>query len=165
MDHCLRSGGRIVGDRVRVGAADEGDDAGLDRRARVPALVAEAVASGARRLVLLSAHGVGEAGDDHPLKSAERAVRDSGVGWTILRPDWFSQNFSEAFWRQGILAGALALPTGDGRTPFVDAEDIAEVAAAAVRGLCRRDRRRGPLELTRPAVRRRSAFGSVRRGR
>jgi len=105
---------------------------GLDRRARVPALVAEAVAAGARRLVLLSAHGVGEAGDDHPLKSAEQAVRDSGVGWTILRPDWFSQNFSEAFWRQGILAGTLALPTGDGRTPFVDAEDIAEVAAAAL---------------------------------
>ncbi|GAB3882799.1 hypothetical protein GCM10027612_13880 [Microbispora bryophytorum subsp. camponoti] len=105
---------------------------GLDRRARVPALVAEAVAAGARRLVLLSAHGVGEAGDDHPLKSAEQAVRDSGVGWTILRPDWFAQNFSEAFWRQGILAGALALPTGDGRTPFVDAEDIAEVAAAAL---------------------------------
>ncbi len=105
---------------------------GLDRRARVPALVAEAVAAGARRLVLLSAHGVGEAGDDHPLKSAEQAVRESGVGWTLLRPDWFSQNFSEAFWRQGILAGTLALPTGDGRTPFVDAEDIAEVAAAAL---------------------------------
>ncbi|WP_432868926.1 NAD(P)H-binding protein [Microbispora rosea] len=105
---------------------------GLDRRARVPALVAEAVAAGARRLVLLSAHGVGEAGDDHPLKSAEQAVRDSGVGWTILRPDWFSQNFSEAFWRQGIVSGTLALPTGDGRTPFVDAEDIAEVAAAAL---------------------------------
>ncbi|MEU6407937.1 NAD(P)H-binding protein [Microbispora sp. NPDC046933] len=109
---------------------------GLDRRARVPAFVAEAVAAGVRRLVLLSAYGVGEAGDDHPLKSAERAVRESGVGWTILRPDWFSQNFSEAFWRQGILAGTLALPTGDGRTPFVDAEDIAEVAAAALTEEC-----------------------------
>ncbi|MGW2748391.1 hypothetical protein [Streptomyces sp. NPDC001450] len=32
----------------------------------------------------------------------------------------------------GILAGTLALPTGGGRTPFVDAEDIAEVAAAAL---------------------------------
>ncbi|MEC3974197.1 NmrA family NAD(P)-binding protein [Amycolatopsis sp. H20-H5] len=100
--------------------------------ARVPGFVTEAVAAGVRRLVLLSAHGVDEADDSHPLKLAERAVRGAGVDWTILRPDWFSQNFSEAFWLRGVLDGALTLPTGDGRTPFVDAEDIAEVAAAAL---------------------------------
>ncbi|GAA1288766.1 hypothetical protein GCM10009609_64760 [Pseudonocardia aurantiaca] len=42
----------------------------------------------------------------------------------------FSQNFSESFWLPGVRAGVLALPTGDGRTPFVDAEVIAETAAA-----------------------------------
>lgn len=104
----------------------------IDRQARVPRFVTEAVAAGVRRLVLLSAHGVGEADDDHPLKAAEQAVRGSGVDWTILRPDWFSQNFSEGPWLPGVLGGTLALPTGDGRTPFVDAEDIAEVAAAAL---------------------------------
>ncbi|MFF0524359.1 SDR family oxidoreductase [Actinomadura nitritigenes] len=103
-----------------------------DREARIPAFVTEAVSAGVRRLVLLSAYGVGEAADDHPLKSAERAVRGSGVGWTILRPDWFAQNFSESFWRPWVLSGTLAVPTGDGRTPFVDAEDIAEVAADAL---------------------------------
>ncbi|MFF4616072.1 NAD(P)H-binding protein [Nonomuraea jabiensis] len=103
-----------------------------DHRARIPRFVAEAVASGVRRLVLLSAYGVGEADDSHPLKSAEQAVRGSGVGWTILRPDWFAQNFSESFWLQGVLSGELFLPAGDGGTPFVDAEDIAEVAAAAL---------------------------------
>jgi uncharacterized protein YbjT (DUF2867 family) len=59
-------------------------------------------------------------------------VRDSGVAWTIVRPGWFSQNFSEGPWLPGILDGTLSLPTGDGRTPFVDAEDIADVAAAAL---------------------------------
>lgn len=105
--------------------------AAIDRPMRIPGLVSEAVAAGVRRLVFLSAPGV-ETDDTHPLKAAEQAVRDSGVEWTILRPTWFSQNFSEASFLPGILAGTLALPTGDGRTPFIDAADIAEVAAAAL---------------------------------
>ncbi|MFD5461753.1 NAD(P)H-binding protein [Kitasatospora sp. NPDC127059] len=105
---------------------------GRDPRARIPQLVTEAVAAGVRRLVLLSAHGVDEADDVHPLKAAERAVRESGVDWTVLQPGWFAQNFTESFWLSGVLSGTLAMPTGDGRTPFIDAEDIAEVAAAAL---------------------------------
>jgi uncharacterized protein YbjT (DUF2867 family) len=69
------------------------------------------------------------------LYPAEQAVRAGGAGgaeWTILRPDWFAQNFTEGFWLAGVRAGVVALPTGDGCTPFVDAEDIAEVAAAAL---------------------------------
>lgn len=97
---------------------------------RLPRFVTEAVAAGARRLVLLSAPRAGE--DGHPLHAAERAVRESGAGWTILHPNWFAQNFSEGPWAQGIRDGVLTLPAGDGRAPFVDAEDIAEVAAAAL---------------------------------
>ncbi|MFD8549691.1 NAD(P)H-binding protein [Streptomyces sp. NPDC059649] len=104
--------------------------ASTDHAARIPRLVTEAVACGVRRLVLLSAPRAGEEG--HPLHAAEQAVRGCGVDWTILRPQWFAQNFSEGPWRPGILAGTLALPTGDGRTPFIDAEDIAEVAVAAL---------------------------------
>lgn len=100
-------------------------------QARLPGFVAEAVAAGVRRLVMLSAPGV-ETIANHPLMAAEKAVRGSGADWTVVRPTWFSQNFSEAFFRPEILAGTLALPTGDGRTPFVDAEDIAEVAASAL---------------------------------
>jgi hypothetical protein len=99
---------------------------------RITRLVADAVAAGVQRLVLLSAHGVGRADDSHPLKAAEQAVRDSGIDWTILQPDWFAPNFSESFWLPGVLAGTLALPTGDGRTPFVDAEDVAEDVAAVL---------------------------------
>ncbi|MEU6038598.1 NAD(P)H-binding protein [Actinomadura sp. NPDC047616] len=84
-----------------------------------------------RRLVLLSARG----GDGRALpeqEPVERAVRDSGAEWTILRPAWFAQNFSEDFFLDPLLAGELALPTGEGREAFVDAEDIADVAVAAL---------------------------------
>jgi uncharacterized protein YbjT (DUF2867 family) len=116
-----------------------------DRPARITRFVTEAVATGVRRLVLLSAPRAGQ--DDHPLHAAEQAVRGSGVDWTILRPNWFSQNFSEGPWLPGILDGTLALPTGDGRAPFLDAEDIAEVAVSALTD----DRHRGQVyELTGP---------------
>jgi uncharacterized protein YbjT (DUF2867 family) len=49
-----------------------------------------------------------------------------------VRCSWFAQNFSEAFLLEGVLAGELALPAGDVPEPFVDAEDIAEVAVAAL---------------------------------
>jgi uncharacterized protein YbjT (DUF2867 family) len=60
-------------------------------------------------------------------------VQAAGADWTILRPTWFAQNFSESWWlRDALLEGTLSLPAGDGREPFVDAEDIAAVAIAAL---------------------------------
>jgi uncharacterized protein YbjT (DUF2867 family) len=102
-----------------------------ERQRRIPRLADAATAAGVRRLVLLTAPGV-EGNQAHPLYRAEEAVRSSGLEWTIVRPNWFAQNFSEAIWLPGILDGALALPAGDGATAFVDAEDIADVAAAAL---------------------------------
>lgn len=100
---------------------------------RLPNFVAEAVSAGVRRLVMLSAPGTDE-NEHHPLRSAELSVRGSGVEWTVVRPGWFAQNFSESFWRPSIMEGALALPTGDGGPAFIDADDIAEVVAAALTG-------------------------------
>lgn len=102
-------------------------------RRRLPRFVAAAAAAGVRRLVMLSAPGA-EGNEGHPLWPAEQAVTSAGPQWTIVRPNWFAQNFSEAFWLPGILAGSLRLPTGDGATAFVDAEDIADVATAALTG-------------------------------
>ncbi|TDD90120.1 NAD(P)H-binding protein [Actinomadura rubrisoli] len=93
-----------------------------------------AVSAGARRLVLLSARGP-QAGQMHPMQEpGERAVRESGAEWTILRPAWFFQNFSEDMFLPPLLAGDLALPAGEGREAFVDVADIADVAAAALTG-------------------------------
>jgi uncharacterized protein YbjT (DUF2867 family) len=85
-----------------------------------------AVRSGVPRLVLLAGRGEEEA------ELAEQAVRDSGAELTIVRATWFAQNFSEDYMVEGILAGELALPAGDTPEPFVDADDIADVAVAAL---------------------------------
>ena len=102
-----------------------------------------AVASGARRIVLLSGRGEREA------ELVEQAVRDLGAELTILRSTWFSQNFSETYFRDFVLEGEVALPAGDTPEPFVDAEDIADVAVAALTD----DRHIGELyELTGPRL-------------
>jgi len=81
---------------------------------------------GVERLVLLS--GRGEPG----AQRAEAGLRASGLSWTCLRASWFNQNFSEGYLLDGVLAGEIALPAGDVPEPFVDADDIAEVAVAAL---------------------------------
>lgn len=85
-----------------------------------------AVKSGVGKLVLLSGRGEIEA------EQAERVIQDSGVDWTILRASWFFQNFSEAHFLEPILEGELALPVGNIAEPFVDVEDIAEIAVQAL---------------------------------
>ena len=86
----------------------------------------QAVRSGVPRLVLLAGRGEEDA------ERAEEAVRNSGAELTILRSTWFAQNFSEDYWREDILRGEVALPAGDTPEPFVDADDIADVAVAAL---------------------------------
>jgi uncharacterized protein YbjT (DUF2867 family) len=85
-----------------------------------------AVEHGVERLVLLS--GRGEEG----ARRAERAVQESGANWTIVRASWFCQNFSEDYLVEPVLTGEIVLPAGDVAEPFVDADDIADVAVAAL---------------------------------
>lgn len=92
----------------------------------IHSFVGQAVQSGVRHLVLLSGRGEEEA------QRCERIVQDAGADWTILQASWFSQNFSEAFLRDLVLSGVVALPVGDVREPFIDAEDIADIAVAAL---------------------------------
>ena len=92
----------------------------------VAAFAKKAAESGVRRLVLLSGRGEPEA------QRSEEVLKNSGADWTILRCSWFSQNFSEGFLRDFLLAGEVALPAGDVKEPFVDADDIADAAVAAL---------------------------------
>jgi uncharacterized protein YbjT (DUF2867 family) len=102
-----------------------------------------AMERGVPRLVLLSGRGEEEA------ERAERAVRESGAELTDLRSTWFAQNFSEDYWQEQVQAGEVALPAGDTPEPFVDADDIADVAVAALTD----DRHIGELyELTGPRL-------------
>ncbi len=92
----------------------------------VEAFARLAVERGVKRLVLLSGRGETEA------QRAEEMVKASGADWTILRCSWFSQNFSEGFLVENILEGEVALPVGNVGEPFVDADDIADVAEAVL---------------------------------
>jgi uncharacterized protein YbjT (DUF2867 family) len=94
---------------------------------KIGAFAKLAAARGVEHLVLLSGRGeeVAEAG--------ERALQNAGTGWTIVSSSWFSQNFSEEdFLREPVLSGDIALPAADTVEPFTDAEDIADVVAAAL---------------------------------
>jgi uncharacterized protein YbjT (DUF2867 family) len=81
---------------------------------------------GLERVVLLP--GRGEPG----AQRAELALRASAVPWTIVRAGWFNQNFSEGHFLDGVLAGEVALPAEQVPEPFIDVDDIADVAVAAL---------------------------------
>jgi uncharacterized protein YbjT (DUF2867 family) len=85
-----------------------------------------AIQRGVPRLVLLSGRGEPEA------ERAEQAVRDTGADLTILRSTWFMQNFSEDYMLDHVLSREIRLPAGDVPTPFLAADDIADVAVAAL---------------------------------
>ena len=92
----------------------------------ITAFVGMAKTAGVGRIVLLSGRGEDEA------QAAERIVQASGMDWTIVRASWFNQNFTEGEFVHMVQAGEIALPAGDALEPFVDANDIAEVAIAAL---------------------------------
>ena len=109
----------------------------------VGSLAEAAMAAGTERLVLLSGRG------EPTAQRAEEALKASGAHWTILRCAWFSQNFSESYMLDAISAGELALPDAGVREHFIDADDIADVATAALLD----DRHIGQLyELTGPRL-------------
>lgn len=107
----------------------------------VRAFLQEAMRAGTSKVVLLSGRGEPEA------EEAERELISTGMDWTILRASWFAQNFSENFFLDSILAGEVVLPEGLAAEPFVDAEDIADIAASA---LCDPTHSRQLYELTGP---------------
>jgi len=102
-------------DIAMPGAADI-----VDRFCRV------AVDAGVEHLVLLAGRGEPEA------EVAEQHVRDSGARWTIVRASWFAQNFSEGMLLDATRSGTIVMPARDVGEPFVDVEDIADVAATAL---------------------------------
>jgi len=82
--------------------------------------------AGIGRLVLLSGRGEPEA------EACEQVIREAGLPWTILRASFFYQNFSESFLIDAVRAGQVMLPLGEVQEPFVDTDDIADIAVAAL---------------------------------
>ena len=90
-------------------------------------LIDLAKAAGVKKIVKLSAMGV-DAAPQSALRQVELHLEASGLKWTVLRPTWFMQNYTTSN-AQPIRQGTLAEPAADAKTAFIDARDIAAVAA------------------------------------
>ena len=118
-DACLR-------DIEAVYISYAGDLAAPGASRTIEALAGRAKKCGVKRAVILTGRGESEA------LASEKAVQDSGLEWTVLRSAWFNQNFSEGAFADMVLEGQITLPADDVGEPFIDADDIADVAVAAL---------------------------------
>lgn len=91
----------------------------------------QAASAGVERAVLVSTPDDGS-GFSKAVRDAEQHITDAGLGLTSLRLRWFYQNFTEDFLHSSVLAGEIRVPAGTGKEAFVDARDIAEMAAVAL---------------------------------
>ena len=89
-----------------------------------------AKAAGVKRSVFLSAMGVEDV--ETNISQIERGVEASGIDFTHLRINVLLQNYSTMSAQAIRQQGVFAEPVGDERTSFVDARDVAAVAAAAL---------------------------------
>ena len=109
-------------------------------------LIDQARKQGLSKVVLMTAMGA-NADASSPMRKAEVHLEQSGLSYNIIRPNWFMQNFN-TFWLHGILAqGKIFLPVGTAKGSFIDARDIAAVAASL---LSRGDLNNRDFDLTGP---------------
>jgi uncharacterized protein YbjT (DUF2867 family) len=110
---------------VFMASFDHPDQIALQRN-----LIEACRAAGVGMVVRLSA---GSAADDAPSRAlrahaeADAQLAASGLGYCLLKPSWFHQNFLSY-----CPGGRLRLPVGDGRVPFIDVRDIAAIAVKAL---------------------------------
>lgn len=102
----------------------------VDPVPQVEKLLETAARAGTRRVVVLSSSALPDS-DSGPGALAP-LIRTTMPEWAVLRPSWFMQNFTGQL-AAGIRERAeIVTATGDGRIGFVDAADIAAVAARAL---------------------------------
>jgi uncharacterized protein YbjT (DUF2867 family) len=85
-----------------------------------------------KHIVFMSGMGV----DQQPavgMTLVEKRIANSGMGYTLLHPNWFMQNFSRGFYLPRIRdIGSIVVPAASGAASFVDTRDVAAVAASAL---------------------------------
>ena len=100
--------------------------------AQVGALLISAKAQGVSQVVFLSILGADKL-PVLPHRQIERRLEASGLDWVLLRASYFMQNLSTTHRDDIKVRGEIFLPAGSGRTSMVDAQDVADVAALAMR--------------------------------
>jgi uncharacterized protein YbjT (DUF2867 family) len=103
--------------------------------ADMPGVLAEARRAGVRTVVQLSGMSAGSGNLGNAvtayMAASEEAARQSGLGWTILRPAMFMSNALQ--WLPQLRAGdVVRAPFGQVRAAVTDPADIAAVAARAL---------------------------------
>jgi uncharacterized protein YbjT (DUF2867 family) len=95
-------------------------------------VVREAKKNGVQRIVKLSVFGA----DAEPgiiigrlHRQEEKIIEESGITYTFLRSSAFMQNFVNYYGYTIKTQNAIYLPAGEGKVSFVDARDVAAVAA------------------------------------
>jgi uncharacterized protein YbjT (DUF2867 family) len=107
----------LVGPVMRVDFADQ-----------VATFLDLAETAGVRHATFLSAYGIDQAPPQVALRAVELDLIGRGrITHSILRPAWFMQDFSETFLKP--VDGLITVPTANGSEAFIDASDIAAVAA------------------------------------
>lgn len=86
---------------------------------------------GVRHIVFNSALGV-YADEKSPFRIIERHLIDSGVGYTIIRPNFFTENFTSGFLAPMVKSGRISVAADNGRTSFISTTDIAAVVVAVL---------------------------------
>lgn len=104
---------------------------------RVAGFLEKAAASGVGNVVVLTAMDAGYAAADSDQRIAETRARELFDQWTVLRSNWFFQDFTEGMFATMVRArnGRLELPVKK-RTEvsFVDVRDVVDAAVAALLG-------------------------------
>ncbi|WP_373494013.1 SDR family oxidoreductase [Aquiflexum sp.] len=85
---------------------------------------------GINRVVYLSAFGNQSLGGDLAFHHImENYLKESQLGFTILQPSFFAQNFKNYEYENLMERGITFNVAGDGKVGFVDVEDVAKVAS------------------------------------
>lgn len=94
-------------------------------------LVAVAKSAGVKHIVKISTQGADE-DETSPHGAVEKSIRESGLSHTMLRPNFFMQNY--AVQQAGGIKhqGAFYEPADEGKSSFIDTRDIAAVAVKAL---------------------------------
>jgi uncharacterized protein YbjT (DUF2867 family) len=121
-----------AGPRILAGAAGlflMAPSGYVDQHAILSPWIRAASRANVARVVLMTAQEVNDS-DQSPFRRAELELIESGINHSIIRPNWFMQNFHNYWGDEVRRCGTIELPAGNGKIAFIDARDIAAVAVA-----------------------------------
>ena len=137
LDFALRGARSVVlAAHSLLGRGSESSEAVDDEGHR--ALIDRAKGAGVQHIVYTSVLG---ASPVHPIDfwrtkaRVERHLRESGIGYTIIRPTSFMETHAYMLIGKSVIEGKRVMLTGKGSNPrnFVAAEDVAKVVVGALR--------------------------------